>query len=87
MAYSSLLSTKFYTPPVRPTLISRPRLLERLTYGLDGPLTLISAPAGYGKTTLFFEWSTGSGDSIPPAWLSLDVEDNAPPCFYQYLLA
>jgi len=86
MAYSSLLSTKFFVPPVRPTLISRPRLLERLAHGLDGPLTLISAPAGYGKTTLFSEWRTGPGASLPLAWLSLDVEDNDPPRFYQYLL-
>lgn len=87
MANSTLLSTKFFVPPVRPTLISRPRLLERLVHGLDGPLTLISAPAGYGKTTLFSEWRTGPGASIPLAWLSLDVDDNDPPRFYQYLLA
>jgi LuxR family transcriptional regulator, maltose regulon positive regulatory protein len=86
MANSTLLSTKFFVPPVRPTLISRPRLLERLAHGLDGPLTLISAPAGYGKTTLFSEWRAGLGASIPLAWLSLDVEDNDPPRFYQYLL-
>ena len=86
MAYSSLLSTKFYVPPVRPTLISRPRLLERLAHGLGGPLTLISAPAGYGKTTLFSEWCTGPGASIQLAWLSLDVEDNDPLRFFQYLL-
>jgi LuxR family maltose regulon positive regulatory protein len=87
MAYNPLLSTKLFVPPVRPTLVSRPRLLERLVHGLDGPLTLISAPAGYGKTTLFSEWRTGPGASIPLAWLSLDVEDNDPPRFYQYLLA
>ncbi len=87
MAYSSLLSTKFFVPPVRSTLISRPRLLERLARGLDGPLTLISAPAGYGKTTLFSEWRAELGASTPLAWLSLDVEDNDPPRFYQYLVA
>ena len=47
---------------------------------------LISALAGYGKTTLFSEWRTGPGASILLAWLSLDVEDNDPPRFYQYLL-
>ena len=87
MAYSSLLSTKFFVPPVRATLISRPRLLERLAHGLDGPLTLLSAPAGYGKTTLFSEWRAGPGVSTPLAWLSLDVEDNDPTRFFQYLLA
>ncbi|MFZ6026966.1 MAG: LuxR C-terminal-related transcriptional regulator [Chloroflexota bacterium] len=85
--YSSLLSTKLFVPPVRSTLVSRPRLLERLARGLSGPLTLISAPAGYGKTTLFSEWRAGPGASIPLAWLSLGVEDNDPPRFYQYLLA
>ncbi len=87
MAYSSLLSTKFFVPPVRANLISRPRLLERLARGLDGPLTLVSAPAGYGKTTLFSEWRAGPGVSTPLAWLSLDVEDNDPTRFFQYLLA
>jgi len=87
MANSALLSTKFFVPPVRPTFISRSRLLERLAHGLAGPLTLISAPAGYGKTTLFSEWRTGPGASIPLAWLSLGVEDNDPPRFFQYLLA
>jgi LuxR family transcriptional regulator, maltose regulon positive regulatory protein len=86
MAYSSLLATKFYVPPVRPTLIHRPRLLERLANGLGGPFTLISAPAGYGKTTLFSEWRTGPGASVQIAWLSLDIADNDPLRFYQYLL-
>jgi LuxR family maltose regulon positive regulatory protein len=87
MVSRSLLSTKFYVPPVRPTLISRPRLLERLAHGLCGPLTLISAPAGYGKTTLFSEWRTGPGASVQIAWLSLDVADNDPLLFFQYLLS
>jgi LuxR family maltose regulon positive regulatory protein len=85
MAYSSLLSTKFYVPPVRSTLISRPRLLERLTHGLGGPLTLISAPAGYGKTTLVSSWLKEK--KIPFAWISLDSGDNDPIRFLQYLIA
>ncbi len=87
MASSSLLSTKFFVPPVRATLTARPRLLARLAHGLDGPLTLLSAPAGYGKTTLFSEWRAGPGAAVPLAWLSLDAEDNDLPRFYQYLLA
>src|SRR5512139_1694673 len=87
MASSPLLATKFFIPPVRTTLISRPRLLERLARGLERPLTLISAPAGYGKTTLFSEWRAGLGASIPLAWLSLDGQDNDPSRFYQYLLS
>lgn len=50
-----LLKTKLYIPPVRPELVSRPRLIERLTAGLHRKLTLISAPAGFGKTTLLSE--------------------------------
>jgi len=50
-----LLQTKLYIPPPRPTLVSRPRLIERLNAGLHRKLTLISAPAGFGKTTLLNE--------------------------------
>ncbi|MCK4316057.1 MAG: hypothetical protein KAX24_09820, partial [Anaerolineae bacterium] len=51
-----LLQTKLYIPPVRPGLVSRPRLIEQLNAGLHRRLTLISAPAGFGKTTLLSEW-------------------------------
>jgi LuxR family maltose regulon positive regulatory protein len=54
-----LLTTKLYIPPVRPELVSRPRLIERLNAGLDRKLTLVSAPAGLGKTTLLSEWVSG----------------------------
>jgi len=50
-----LLKTKLYIPSVRPELVSRPRLIERLNAGLHRKLTLISAPAGFGKTTLLSE--------------------------------
>ena len=86
MAPSSLLSTKLFVPPIRPTLVSCPRLLERLAQGLQGSLTLNSAPAGSGKTTLFAEWRAGPGVHNPLAWLSLDTGDNDPSRFYQYLL-
>ena len=56
MQQHSLLATKLYVPPTRPELVSRPRLLERLNAGLDGKLTVISAPAGFGKTTLVASW-------------------------------
>jgi len=71
-----LLATKFYFPLGRQNLVSRPRLLERLQQGVHCPLTLVSAPAGYGKTTLMSEWHAGAGHSIPTAWLSLDTDDN-----------
>jgi LuxR family transcriptional regulator, maltose regulon positive regulatory protein len=104
MQQHSLLQTKLYIPPIRPELISRPRLLEQLNArlltrgGLSSTqaafpraLTLISAPAGFGKTTLVSEWvhQLGmDGDAlVHVAWLSLDEGDNDPARFLAYLLA
>ena len=56
MKQHSLLQTKFYIPPIRRELVSRSRLIERLNTGLQRKLTLISAPAGFGKTTLLSKW-------------------------------
>ncbi len=56
-----LLTTKLYIPPLRQELVSRPRLIERLNAGLVRKLTLISAPAGFGKTTLLSEWISALG--------------------------
>ncbi len=53
---SPLLTTKLYVPPPRPNLVPRPRLIERLQAGMPGKLTLLAAPAGFGKTTLLSEW-------------------------------
>ena len=64
---SPLLTTKLYIPPTRPGFVSRPRLLERLDVGLRGKLTLLSAPAGFGKTTLLGEWIASS--KRPVAWV------------------
>jgi len=80
-----LLTTKLYIPPTRPELVPRPRLIERLNAGLHRKLTLISAPAGFGKTTLLSEWIAGCGR--PVAWLSLDEGDNDLACFLTYLVA
>ena len=83
-----LLKTKLYIPPTRAELVSRPRLLERLNAGLDRKLTLISAPAGFGKTTLLSEWVAACGLDEPKvrvAWLSLDEGDNEPSRFLAYL--
>ena len=89
-----LLQTKLYIPPVRPELVSRPRLIERLNAGLDRKLTLISAPAGFGKTTLLSEWVNQILDTPVPniqhpkfAWLSLDKGDNDPTRFWVYFIA
>jgi LuxR family maltose regulon positive regulatory protein len=82
-----LLQTKLYIPPVRPELVSRPRLIKRLDEGLrlGCKLTLISAPAGFGKTTLVTEWLDGA--DRPRTWLSLDENDNDPARFFTYLVA
>jgi LuxR family maltose regulon positive regulatory protein len=77
--------TKLYMPPVRPSLVPRPRLIERLNEGLYRKLTLVSAPAGFGKTTLISEW-LGLLDR-PSAWLSLDEGDSDPVQFLTYLIA
>jgi LuxR family maltose regulon positive regulatory protein len=85
-----LLRTKLHIPPVRKELVSRPRLIEQLNAGLDRKLTLISAPAGFGKTTLLCEWVQALGDASPPtaiAWLSLDEGDNDPALLLAYLVA
>ncbi len=82
-----ILETKLYFPPVRPILVPRPHLVERLQSGLNGPLTLLSAPAGYGKTTLLGEWRAGPGKNVPVAWYSIDSEDNDLGRFLLYLAA
>src|SRR6266567_592581 len=80
-----ILATKLYLPRLRPNVVSRPRLLERLNEGLHRNLTLISAPAGFGKTTLVSEWVEGI--ERPTAWLSLDEGENDPARFLAYLVA
>jgi LuxR family maltose regulon positive regulatory protein len=87
---TSLLNTKLYTPPIRPELVSRPRLIERLNAGVHRKLTLISAPAGFGKTTLLSEWAADCERLEPKvriAWLSLDEGDNTAARFLAYLVA
>jgi LuxR family maltose regulon positive regulatory protein len=81
---TSILATKLYLPRLRPNAVSRPRLLERLNAGLHRKLTLIAAPAGFGKTTLLSEWITFI--ERPPAWLSLDAGENDPAQFLAYLV-
>ena len=82
-----LLRTKLFVPPVRPNLVHRPSLIERLNQGLElgHKLTLVSAPAGFGETTLVSEWVVGR--ERPAAWLSLDEGDNDPIRFLTYLVA
>src|SRR5579871_6446950 len=85
--HDQLLATKFFIPSSSHALILRPRLLTLLNKSLECPLTLVSAPAGFGKTTLLSNWI----HSLPPerarvAWVSLDEGDNEPVLFWRYVL-
>lgn len=91
-----ILTTKLHIPHVSPNLVPRPRLIDRLNQGLHRKLTLISAPAGFGKTTLISEWAESLGCNQPgdlgspkvcAAWLSLDEYDSVPERFLTYLAA
>ena len=85
---SPLLETKLYVPRPRRGLVPRPRLSERLDRGVESKLTLVSAPAGFGKTTLLAEWlAAAPADGRSAAWLSLDQGDNEPASFWTYLVA
>lgn len=83
-----LLQTKLYHPRPRPALVPRPRLSEQLNAGLNGKLTLVTAPAGFGKTTLVSEWLHHPQFTVHDyCWLSLDEDDNDLVRFLAYLIA
>ena len=90
-----ILVTKFFVPAARPELVLRPRLIEQLNGGLHRKLTLISAPAGFGKTTVVTEWLDNlqgnthqeKPTNIRIAWLSLDESENNPARFLTYFIA
>ena len=84
---SPLIEIKLYVPKLRRGMVARPRLSERLVRGAESKLTLISAPAGFGKTTLLAEWlAAPPTDGRSVAWLSLDPSDNQPALFWTYLI-
>ena len=88
IATEALLTTKLYVPRAHPNLVPRPRLGKLLTEGMSRKLTLISAPAGFGKTTLLSEWwMMHLGNEYPVAWISLEEADNDPMRFLSYLIA
>ncbi len=80
-----LIRTKLHRPPVAADHLHRQHLLDRLEKNLDRPLTLVSAPAGYGKTTLMSCWLESS--DLPSAWVSLDDNDNDFRMFLAYFLS
>src|SRR5688500_668287 len=80
----ALVQTKLLLPRPRPQAVARPRLTGLLDRGADAPLTLVSAPAGFGKTTLLGTWLRDRGR--PTAWVSLDERDRDGPTFWTYVL-
>ncbi len=85
--HDQLLATKFFIPSSSHALIPRPRLIELLNTSLECPLTLVSAPAGFGKTTLLSTWVQSLSPERPRiAWVSLDEGDNEPVLFWMYVL-
>ncbi|MFL6160625.1 MAG: LuxR C-terminal-related transcriptional regulator [Jatrophihabitantaceae bacterium] len=84
---TALLESKYRIPSERPTAVARPRLAERLSTASPSALTVLSAPAGFGKTTLLTEWLTSvPADAASFAWLSLDDRDNDPALFWTYVV-
>ncbi|NMR20970.1 LuxR C-terminal-related transcriptional regulator [Cellulomonas fimi] len=82
-----ILETKLHVPRRRRSVVSRPALTARLDSGAEATLTLVSAPAGFGKTTLLADWLTvAPTDRRAVAWLSLDRRDNDPAVFWRYLV-
>lgn len=80
-----LLATKLHVPRVRADQLARPRLVRRLRQAPDHRLLLVSAPPGFGKSTLLADWARSAGE--PVVWVSLDVEDNDPARFWRYAIA
>jgi LuxR family transcriptional regulator, maltose regulon positive regulatory protein len=80
-----MLLTKLHIPPVNQNIVFRPKLYDKLNTGLTRKLILISAPAGFGKTTLLSEWINQL--NIPTAWFSIDKADNDPSEFLNYIIS
>ena len=81
-----LLETKLFVPRLRRAAVARPRLSEQLRLGSEAKLTLVSAPAGFGKTTVLAQWlASRAAAERPVAWLSLEEDDSQPGSFWTYL--
>jgi LuxR family maltose regulon positive regulatory protein len=86
LVQSHLLATRFFVPLSPIACVSRPRLMDRLEQGLQVPVTLVSAPPGFGKSTLLSDWIQ-SRVSLRAAWLSLETSDHDWGLFFRYLIA
>ncbi|MBI4926778.1 MAG: AAA family ATPase, partial [Anaerolineae bacterium] len=86
--FAKLFQTKIRIPPLQAQFVPRPDLIQRLNEAIqwDHRLVLVSAPAGYGKTTLVNEWVSAKTEQLAVAWLSLDSDDNLPSRFWVYLI-
>jgi len=84
---TSLLVTKLSIPPARTGLVPRRRLIEQFQVGMSCSLMLVSAPAGFGKTTVLSEWTRSQRPPVPTAWVSLDKGENDPVRFWHYFIA
>src|SRR6056297_1913923 len=83
--HDEVLQTKINPPPLRGRIITRARLLDRLEASKDQKLILITAPAGFGKSTLLNEWSAARAEPI--SWFSIDSSDNDPKAFWMHLIS
>ena len=82
-----LIATKLFVPKVRSSVVTRSRLLDRLRQGAEARLTLVSAPAGFGKTTLLAQWLAREQEGSRVAWVSLDAADSDPSAFWTYVVS
>lgn len=82
-----ILTAKFRVPATQPWTVARQRLLDRVSLGAGGPLTLVTAPAGSGKTVLAGSWASSGRAPGPVVWLSLDKHDDQPGVVWSYILA
>ena len=83
-----LLETKLYAPRTRSALVPRPKLIEAIGHGAARRLTIVIAPAGFGKTTLLGRWlADTAGGANEAGWVSLDPSENEPALFWAYFIA
>ena len=80
-----MLLTKLHIPPAGNNTVHRSELFDKLNAGLRRKLILVSAPAGFGKTTVISDWI--NQNKIPTAWFSLDIGDNDPAVFLSYIIS